>query len=122
MTSFFRWLPRGLVFTLLLVVTASLLGGCGSDESAEEVEVIEPRLVKTQNGERAFAGTLVNPGSQSIPIAQVEVALYDDNGSEIETVRIDVEDIPAKDSMDFDGPIDSDRSFSQAQVKSVMTP
>lgn len=84
--------------------------------------MIEPRLVQTSEGQRAFSGTLVNPGSQTIPVAQVEVALYDDSGSEIETVRIEVEDIPAGDSLEFSGPIDSDRTFSQAQVKSVLTP
>lgn len=123
MTRLLRWLPRGFVLALLVVGGGSLLGGCGSDGGgSEEVKVIEPRLVKTEGGERAFAGTLVNPGSQTIPIAQVEVALYDDSGSEIETARIEVEDIPAQDSVDFNGPIDSGRSFSQAQVKSVMTP
>jgi hypothetical protein len=57
-----------------------------------------------------------------LSIAEVEVALYDENGSSVETVRIEVKDIPAQDSVDFSGPIDSDQSFRQAQVKSVLTP
>ncbi len=99
-----------------------MLGACESGDGADNVEIANPRLVQTPGGQRAFTGTLVNTGAKPISIAQVEVALYDDSGSEIETVRIEVENIPAQDSMDFSGTIDSDRAFSQAQVKSVMTP
>lgn len=84
--------------------------------------MIEPRLVKTPDGKRAFSGTLVNSGPSGITIAQVEVALYDDEGSPVETVRMEVKDIPARDSVEFSETIDSNRSFRQAQVKSVFTP
>ena len=119
---FFRRLSRGLLLVLFFLGGASVLGACGSDGGADGVEVTNPRLMQTPGGQRAFTGTLVNTGAQPISIAQVEVALYDDSGSEIETIRIEVEDIPAQDSVDFSGTIDSDRAFSQAQVKSVMTP
>jgi len=76
----------------------------------------------TPNGERSFTGTLVNRRSSTISIAQIDVALYDDRGSEVETVRIEVKDVPPQDSVDFSEKIDSDRSFSQAQVKSILTP
>jgi hypothetical protein len=108
-----------------ILLVLGLGGGvlaCGSDRSGTDVQVIEPRLVQTQDGERAFTGTLVNNGSQPLSIAEVEVALYDENGSPVETVRIEVKDIPAQDSVDFSGSIDSDLSFRQAQVQSVFTP
>lgn len=119
---FFRRLSRGLLLVLFFLGGASVLGACGSGGGAEEVKVATPKLVQTPGGQRAFTGTLVNDGAQPISIAQVEVALYDDSGSEIETVRIEVEDIPAQDSVDFSGTIESDRAFSQAQVKGVLTP
>lgn len=119
---FFRRLSPDVLLSILLLAGASVLGGCGSGGGAKGVEITNPRLMQTPGGQRAFTGTLVNTGSQPISIAQVEVALYDDSGSEIETIRIEVEDIPAQDSLDFSGTIDSDRAFSQAQVKSVMTP
>lgn len=120
--TFFRRRLGPVLLAILLLVGAGVLGGCGSGEGADGVEITNPRLVQTPGGQRAFSGTLVNTGSRLIPIAQVEVALYDDTGSEIETIRIEVEDIPAQDSVDFSGTIDSDRAFSQAQVKSVLTP
>lgn len=112
----------GLLAFVLLV--ASALVGCGSDgtSTAEAVGVTQPRLVKTPDGERAFTGVLVNRGNSRIPIAQVQVALYDASGSQVETLQIEVEDIPAQDSVEFSGTINSDRSLSQAQVKSVLVP
>jgi len=96
---------------------------CGGEEgSTEGVTVVQPRLVQTPNGERSFTGTLVNQRSNAISIAQVEVALYDDRGSPVERIQIEVRDIPAQDSVDFSGKIDSDRPFSQAQVQSILTP
>jgi len=96
---------------------------CGGEEgTTEDVTVVAPRLVQTQNGERAFTGTLVNARSNTISIAQIEVALYDDQGSPVETIQIEVQDVPAQDSVDFSQRIDSDQVFSQAQVQSILTP
>lgn len=119
----FRFTLRRLLGVLFLFGVGGGLLACGSgQDGGSEVEVIEPRLVQTPDGKRAFTGTLVNQGAQRLSIVQVEVALYDENGSPVETVRIEVKDIPAQDSVDFSGTIDSDQSFRQAQVKSVLTP
>jgi len=98
------------------------VAGCGAESGGGGLEVVEPRLVKTPNGQRAFAGTLINGGTVPISIAQIEVALYDDEGSPVERVQIEVKDIPAGDSLDFSQTIDSDEPFTQAQVQSVYTP
>ena len=110
---------------LAVLVAAGLIligGACGGEQGGTDLEVVEPRLVQTPGGERAFTGTLVNNRSSALSIAQIEVALYDDNGSPVERIRIEVRDVPARDSVEFSQPIDSDRPFSQAQVQSVLTP
>lgn len=116
--------PRPL-HTLLLFLVASLLGGvlsaCGG-EGPRDAAVHRPRLVQTESGERIFMGTLVNGDAAPIPIAEIEVALYDDDGSRIETMRIQVEDIPARDSVEFNQTIDSDQPIQQAQVQRVLVP
>lgn len=110
----------------VLLLGAVLLGGvliaCGTDAGARNVEVNKPRLVQTPSGQRVFTGTLVNRGSSTISIAEVEVALYDEQGSRIETMRIQVQDVPPQDSVEFDQTIDSDRSIQQAQVQRVLVP
>lgn len=118
---------QSMIQRLFGAVLLFILGGgvlaCGSGQnSGTNLEVINPRLVQTPDGQRSFTGTLVNERSQPLSIAQVEVALYDENGSPVETVRIEVKDIPGQDSVEFSGTIDSDRPFQQAQVKSVFTP
>jgi hypothetical protein len=112
--------------SLLLALVVGAMGGgllaCGNDGAATDVEVVNPRLVQTPNGQRSFTGTLVNDRSRALSIAQIEVALYDDAGSPVETIQIDVKDVPAQDSVDFSEEIDSDRSFNQAQVQNILTP
>jgi hypothetical protein len=112
---------------VLQVVLVGVLGlgvlACGSeDKTAEGVTVVEPRLVETPNGERAFTGILVNRQSSTLSIVQIEVALYDDQGAPVETIQIDVRDVPAQDSVSFSHSIDSDQAFRQAQVQSILTP
>jgi hypothetical protein len=102
---------------LLLVAVA-----CGSGQGGADLRVVEPRLVQTPSGERSFTGTLVNERANALSIAQVEVALYDDDGTPVERIQIEVSDVPARDSVEFSQPIDSDLRFSQAQVQRVLAP
>ncbi len=96
---------------------------CGNDEStAGDVEVVKPRLVEMPNGDRAFTGTLVNHRSNVLSIAQIEVGLYDDEGSRVETMRLEVKDIAPQDSVQFNETIDSDAPIQQAQVQGILTP
>jgi hypothetical protein len=105
------------------VLVAGLLGACGGDASGRtDAEVVQPGLVQTPSGERLFRGTLVNRGSSTIGIAEVEVALYDEEGSRTETMRIQVEDIPPSDSVEFNETINSDRPIQQAQVQQILVP
>ena len=103
---------------------AALLGACGGDGGSERADatVVEPRLLQTETGERIFAGTLVNQGRATIGIAEVEVALYDGEGSRIETMRIQVQDVPPGDSAAFNQTIDSSRPIQQAQVQQILAP
>ena len=110
-----------LLFACACVLLVGLLGACG-DDTNREVEVAEPRLVQTPDGQRVFAGTLVNQGASTIGIAEVEVALYDDQGSRIETMRIQVQDVTPGDSVEFNQTVDSDRPVQQAQVREILIP
>lgn len=113
---------RSLLIVLIVGTASGGLLGCGGEKGATDVTVVNPRLVKTPSGQRSFTGTLVNKRSRSLSIAQIEVALYDNEGSPVETVRIDVKDVPAQDSVSFSETIDSDRVFNQAQVQNILTP
>jgi hypothetical protein len=105
------------------VAGMAVLGACGGDggETADAT-VAEPRLLQTETGERIFAGTLVNQGSSTIGIAEVEVALYDGQGSRIETMRIQVQNVSPGDSAAFNQTIDSNRPIQQAQVQQILAP
>lgn len=108
---------------VVAVLVVGLLGACGGDGNGKEnAEVVQPELVQTPSGERLFTGTLVNQGNSTIGIAEVEVGLYDGEGSRIETMRIQVQDISPSDSVDFNQTIDSDQPIQQAQVQGILIP
>jgi hypothetical protein len=108
---------------VVVTVLVGLLGACGDDASDQmDAEVVQPGLVQTPSGERLFRGTLVNQARSTIAIAEVEVALYDDEGSRIETMRIQVQDVSPRDSAEFSQTIDSDRPIQQAQVQEILIP
>lgn len=113
---------RSLILIASTVVLAVFVGACGDGEQNSDATVVEPRLLQSETGERIFAGTLVNQGSSTIGIAEVEVALYDDEGSRIETMRIQVQDIRPGDSTEFNQTIDSNRPIQQAQVQQILIP
>ncbi|WP_233992556.1 FxLYD domain-containing protein [Salinibacter altiplanensis] len=114
---------RSLLLFAVAAGVGALVGACGGNggESADAT-VVEPRLLQTETGERIFAGTLVNQGSAPIGIAEVEVALYDDQGSRIETMRIQVQDVSPGDSATFNQTVDSNRPIQQAQVQNILSP
>lgn len=114
----FRLLARATGALLL----AALLGACGGEDGTQDVDIHNPRLVQTESGERYFMGALVNRRGAPISIAEIEVALYNNEGSRLETMRIQVEDIPAQDSLQFSEAIDSDLPIQQAQVQRVLIP
>ena len=120
MTATVLRFPLFLVFTAVLL--AGLLGACGGDGTQKDAKVANPRLVQTPDGQRVFAGTLVNQGASTIGIAEVEVALYDDQGSRIETMRIQVQDVTPGDSVEFNQTVDSDQPIQQAQVREILIP
>lgn len=108
---------------VIATVFVGLLGACGDDPSARaDAEVIQPELLQTPSGERLFRGTLVNRSGSPMGIAEIEVALYDDEGSRIETMRIQVQGISPNDSTAFSQTIDSDRPIQQAQVQEILIP
>jgi len=113
---------RPLCLLAAIVLLAGVLGACGGNDGRTDATVTNPRLVQTPNGQRSFAGTLVNQGTSTIGIAEIEVALYDDRGARIETMRIQVQDVPPNDSTEFSQRIDSDRPIHQAQVQQILIP
>jgi len=114
---------RSLMLLAVAVAGMVVLGACGGDEGeTTDATVVEPQLLQSETGERIFAGTLVNQGSSTIGIAEVEVALYDDQGTRIETMRIQVQDVSPGDSAAFNQTIDSNRPIQQAQVQQILAP
>jgi hypothetical protein len=107
---------------VVAVLLAGLLGACGGDGEGRDATVVNPRLLQTPEGQRVFAGTLMNKGSSTISIAEIEVGLYDEKGARIETMRIQVQDVAPGDSTAFSQTIDSDRPIRQAQVRGVLVP
>ena len=125
MTNMPRAVSRllGIAALLTALGLGGLLSACGgSDASTEDVEVQNFRYERMPNGNRYFTGTLVNKRSVRIPIAEIEVALYGSNGSRVGTDQIQIEDIPAQDSVSFRSAANIDESIARVRVRSVLVP
>jgi hypothetical protein len=123
MTTFRRALLRLLLLLVASIGLSGLLAACGgSGTAADDVEVHTFRYERMPNGNRYFSGTLVNKRSRRIPIAEIEVALYGADGSRVGTDQIQVEDIPAQDSLQFRSAANIDESIARVRVRSVLVP
>ena len=123
MTNARRTVSRFLVLLGLTLGSGGLLVACGGSGTAgDDVAVHNFRYERMPNGNRYFTGTLVNKQSARIPIAEIEVALYGANGSRVGTDQIQVEDIPAQDSMAFRSAANIDESVARVRVRSVLVP
>ena len=117
------------VFSILVFASVLVLGACNgsasSDEQAtrqegEPVRVQDFRLVETSSGERQVMGTLHNTTSKVIGNAQIKVALYDANNVQVETMNVNVSDIPAAGEVQFKKPLTTGKKVQGARVQSVL--
>ncbi len=112
----------------LVMLSLLLLGGigigCGGNESprSEDIEVRNFRYVEQPNGNREFTADVHNTGSEDIPVAQLEVSLFDETGAQMGTQHIEVEDIPSNGHRAFTQALTHDGPVGQARVNSVMVP
>ncbi len=108
---------------LAACVLLSMLSGCSSKEPAgTRVTVSDFRYVQLPDGERQFMGRLHNKTKQTIPYAQIDVALYNRSGVQVGRRKIAVEKIPANGSAPFKRSVSTDASVDGARVESVLIP
>lgn len=112
------------ILVMLCLLLGGVAAGCGGNGSprSQDIEVRNFRYVQQPNGERAFTADVHNTGPEDIPVAQLEVSLFDQTGAQVGTQHIEVEDIPANGSRAFTQALTHDGSVGQAQVNSVMVP
>jgi len=112
------------ILVVLCLLLGSAVAGCGGDGSprSQDIEVHNFRYVEQPNGDREFTADVHNTGSEDIPVAQLEVSLFDQTGAQVGTQHIEVEDIPANGSRTFTQALTHDSPVGQARVNSVMVP
>lgn len=116
------WLSRTFVVLCLLLGVVGAGCGDGGSPRSQDIEVRNFRYVEQPNGDREFTADVHNTGSEDIPVAQLEVSLFDPTGARVGTQHIEVEDIPANGHRAFTQALTHDGSVGQARVNSVMVP
>jgi ABC-type glycerol-3-phosphate transport system substrate-binding protein len=121
------------ILSLLMLASGLVVSGCGggspssdaasADSTAADgqpVQVVNFRLVETENGQRQVMGTLKNTTSKAIGGAQIEVSLFDADNVRIETMSVTVRDIPASGEVPFKKPLTTEATVQGARVRSVL--
>lgn len=126
-TTSMRTAPTALrrLLGLVLILGMGALGiGCGDsgESAAQHLDVKSFRYVQQPNGDLEFTGEVHNTGSSRVAVAQVEVSLFNETGTQVGTQHIEVEDIPAGGAKGFTQGLTHDQAVSQARVKSIMAP
>jgi hypothetical protein len=115
-------LLAGFLFALAL---ASVLAACSSDAGGQDAhlrirDVAYERL--GQQGERVVRGTVYNPGAEAVSVAQITVSLFGENNVRVGETQIQVQDIPARDSVNFRHVLDTSDDVQAVRVRGVMVP
>lgn len=124
------------VLNIVLLAGTLILSACGgsspsSDDAAsadtsdtqtdeQPVRIEDFRLVEGPNGERQVMGTLQNTTAEAIENAQVQISLYDANNVRIDSMSVNVSDIPAEGETEFRQSLDTDAEVAGARVQSVL--
>lgn len=104
------------------LVVSTMAVGCGESDDfrGERVRILDFQYQQTLGGSRMLSGRLENLSPEDIPVAQIQISLFDADNRRISSTYIIVRDIQAGDSTFFKEPIDTDLDVRGARVRTVL--
>jgi hypothetical protein len=107
----------------ILVLTAM---GCqdqtGTTDAHQRVRVSNVTYQLVEGGARILKGELENLSDQRIPVAQIDVSLFDANNRKVESMMVLVRDIEPGESVSFREPVRSKLDIRGARARAVFVP
>ena len=115
---------KTVLFTLFLI-SVSLAGcskGSATTDETNRVRVKNVAYKEWRGGARILTGELENLTDILIPVAQIDISLFDANNRRVESLMILVRDIGPRASVSFREPVRSEFDIRGARVRAVFVP
>jgi hypothetical protein len=114
-------------FSALLVLFLMILPlGCSSEDGTtdklQRVRVKNVTYREMAGGARILTGELENLSEVRIPVAQIDISLFDANNRRVESMLIEVRDIEPGASVEFREPVRSNLDIRGAKARAVFVP
>lgn len=122
------WAPNRTIMrhTLWIAIVLGLLAvglsACDGDEPLDsgDVAVEDLGLYEDAVGAKEVAGEIHNRSDKTIQRLIIRVALYDGDGVQIETMNIEIQEVPPEDYVPFSQHVDTDADVQSARVHEIL--
>ncbi|NQV71900.1 hypothetical protein HQ496_02170 [bacterium] len=91
-------------------------------DANQRVRVSNVTYQLVEGGARILRGELKNLSDQRIPVAQIDVSLFDANNRKVESMMVLVRDIEPGQSVSFREPVRSKFDIRGARARAVFVP
>ncbi len=105
---------------VLLLLVGGLIGCQEEVSSKATVRVRNLQLIQRSGGSRYVQGEVYNGGEKPVPYVEIEISLFDAKNRKVETLRVDVRDIPPGKAKAFRKVIDSDKDIQGARIRRIL--
>lgn len=100
--------------------------GCGTPagttDSGDRVRVSNVTYQELAGGARILRGDLENLSNERIPVAQIDISLYDESNRRVESLMVMVRDIEPGSKVSFREPVRSSLDIRGAKARAVFLP
>ena len=110
------------VFLALILFWSGCVRESSTTDELKRVHVKNVEYKEWQGGARILTGELENLTDVRIPVAQVDISLFDANNRRVESMKILVRDIDPGTSVSFREPVISNLDIRGARARAVFVP
>ena len=112
--------------TAAIVLAFGLLAigwtACGEEEplDSDDIVVEDFGIYQDAVGSKEVGGELHNRSDETIQRLIIRVALYDGDGVQIETMNVEIQEVPPEDYVPFSQHVDTDADVQSARVDEIL--
>ena len=110
------------LFLSLCLVGLACGSPSGTTDSKERVRVSNVTYQELSGGARILKGELENLSTERIPVAQIDISLYDPSNRKVESMMVLVRDIEPGAKVSFREPVRSSFDIRGAKARAVFLP
>ena len=110
------------VFWIMVLTSMGCQDKTSTTDANQRVRVSNVTYQLVEGGARILKGELENLSDQRIPVAQIDVSLFDASNRKVESMMVLVRDIEPGQSVSFREPVRSKLDIRGARARAVFVP